>query len=178
VARLADRLVAVHEAMDVAGIPHAFGGAIALAYCTEEPRGTRDLDVNVFVPPADAERVLGALPVGVAFGDDDVTAIRRDGQARVWWDETPVDLFFDVHAFHRRAAETARSVPFEGTRIPVIDCVSLVVFKAFFNRTRDWADIEAMFEAGALEGDEALAWVSDLLGEDAPATQRLRSLVG
>jgi hypothetical protein len=46
---LAQRLLAVHAALDDAGLPHAFGGAIALAYCTLEPRGTRDIDVNVFI---------------------------------------------------------------------------------------------------------------------------------
>ncbi|MDQ1395101.1 MAG: hypothetical protein QOG64_360, partial [Acidimicrobiaceae bacterium] len=42
---LAERLLVVHAGLDGARIPHAFGGAIALAYCTEEPRGTRDIDV-------------------------------------------------------------------------------------------------------------------------------------
>jgi hypothetical protein len=48
---LAERLLEVHAALSEAKLAHAFGGAIALAYCTEEPRGTRDLDVNVFVSP-------------------------------------------------------------------------------------------------------------------------------
>ena len=47
---LGERLLAVHDALDGAGMPHAIGGAIALGYCVVEPRGTRDLDVNVFVP--------------------------------------------------------------------------------------------------------------------------------
>jgi len=59
---LGRRLLAIHDALESGAIPHAFGGAIALAYCTEEPRGTRDLDVNVFVPPSDAAQVLGLLP--------------------------------------------------------------------------------------------------------------------
>jgi hypothetical protein len=40
--RLDDRLAAEH-------VPHAFGGALALAYYTEDPRGTDDIDLNVFV---------------------------------------------------------------------------------------------------------------------------------
>ena len=32
----------------------------------------------------------------------------------------------------------------------------LAVFKAFFNRTKDWADIEAMIEAGSLDGDRVV----------------------
>ena len=59
---LGERLLAVHDSLTDAALPHAFGGAIALAYCTEEPRGTRDLDVNVFVDPLRAEEALSALP--------------------------------------------------------------------------------------------------------------------
>src|SRR6516162_5225835 len=101
---LADRLLAIHAALSDAGFPHAFGGAIALAYCTEEPRGTRDLDVNVFAEPNLAKQVLAALPARVAIRAADVRAAERDGQVRVWWEDTPVDIFLDVHRFHRRVA--------------------------------------------------------------------------
>src|SRR5207253_7611283 len=133
-----------------ARVPHAFGGAIALAYCTEEPRGTRDLDVNVFLPPTRAAGVLAALPAGTALRADDVVAAERDGQVRVWWDDTPVDVFFDVHDFHREVAAGVRLVPFAGAEIPVLGCVALVVFKALYSRTKDWADVEAVLEAGAV----------------------------
>ncbi len=33
---LAKRLLAIHDALSSARVPHAFGGAIALAYCTIE----------------------------------------------------------------------------------------------------------------------------------------------
>ena len=174
---LADRLLAVHAALDGAAVPHAFGGAIALAYCTEEPRGTRDLDVNVFVPPAEAGGVFAVMPEGVFVSEADLDAARREGQVRLWWEDTPLDIFFDVHAFHRFVSGRTRAVPFEGELIPVLDCVSLAVFKAFFNRTRDWADIEAMLEARALDCDETYEWVRDLLGERSPAAKRLRTLI-
>lgn len=174
---LAQRLVIVHRCLEAAGIPHAFGGAIALAYCVDEPRGTRDLDVNVFVEPSEADRVVAALPDGVACTDDDRALLARDGQVRLWWDETPVDLFFDVHDFHRTVAGRVRTVPFADTQVPVLDCVSLTVFKAFFNRGKDWVDIEAMVEAGALDGPTALDWVARLLGDDHPSCQRLAALV-
>ena len=45
---LIDLALRVHEHLDVAGIPHAFGGALALGYVAE-PRGTVDIDLNVFV---------------------------------------------------------------------------------------------------------------------------------
>ena len=45
--------------------------------------------------------MLAALPAEVVATDDDRQRIERDGQARLWWDDTPIDLFFDVHDFHR-----------------------------------------------------------------------------
>jgi hypothetical protein len=177
VSLLGQRLVAIHAALDRARVAHAFGGAIALAYCTQEPRGTRDIDVNVFVRPEDADHVLDVLPAEVAVSEADRRAIQRDGQVRLWWDETPVDLFFEVHEFHHQTATEVREVPFEGEMIPVLACHALAVFKAFFNRTRDWADIEAMLEARALDHDRLLGTLVRLLGPEDPATERARRLL-
>ena len=174
---LAERLVAIHDALTRADIPHAFGGAIALAYCTQEPRGTRDIDVNAFVGTDRADDVLDALPSGVIVTRADRSAARREGQVRVMWEDTPIDLFFDTHEYHRRTAEAVRDVPFEGTTIPVLDCESLIVFKAMFNRTRDWGDIEAILESGADDGRAALEQLRWLLGDTDSATLRLSKLI-
>ena len=174
--RLGQRLLAVHDALLAADFPHAFGGAIALAYCTHEPRGTRDLDVNVFAAPIRAREVLAALPAGVAVLGGDIRAAERDGQVRVWWEDTPLDVFLDVHRFHREVAAGVREVPFEGREIPVLGCTALVVFKALFDRTRDWADIEAVAEARAADLAQARRWVERVLGRGHPASQRLAAL--
>lgn len=161
---LADRLLAIHAGLG--NIPHAFGGAIALAYCTGEPRATIDLDINIFVSSNSIGGALGALPPEVKV----TTASRRElassGQTRAWWDNTPVDLFFNTHPFHEVVASRVRQVPFAGTTIPVLDCTSLAVFKAMFNRTKDWADLEAMAEAGQLDVVAVGAFLSDFLGDD------------
>lgn len=174
---LADRLLAVHGAFARASLPHAFGGAIALAYCTEEPRGTRDLDVNVFASQERAGEVLAALPAGTVVGEKDVDAARTLGQVRVWWEETPIDLFLDTIDFHREAARGVRGVPFEGQTIPVLGCDALVVFKVMFDRTRDWADIEAVVDAQPAAAAGALSSLTALIGPDEPPTRRLRSLL-
>jgi hypothetical protein len=174
---LAQRLLDIHDALSQAGLPHAFGGAIALAYCTEEPRGTRDLDVNVFVDPARAGEVAAALPGDVTVAETDIRALEGEGQVRVWWEDTPVDLFLDIHSFHEEVAKSVRLVPFEGRTIPVLDCTPLAVFKALFDRTKDWADIEEMAAAGAIDLPQAVAWVERLVGPDSPPVSRLRSLV-
>lgn len=174
---LAQRLLAVHTALDDVTLPHAFGGAIALAYCTHEPRGTRDIDVNIFVGVDRAGEVLDAMPLGVTVRRADRVTARRDGQVRVMWEDTPVDLFFDTHGFHREVAREVVAVPFEGTTIPVLGCEAVIVFKAMYNRTRDWADIEAILEAGAADGRSALDRLRTLLGGSDPAVARLAALV-
>jgi hypothetical protein len=170
---LAEKLVALHRALARARLPHAFGGAIALAYWTEEPRGTRDIDVNVFLPADRAERALAALPEGVEQPAGTAEAIAREGQIRLWWDDTPVDLFFDYDPIHEEAARNRRTVPFEGVRIPVLGPVELAVFKAMFDRTRDWADIEAMAARGTLDFESARAALGRMLPRDDARFERL-----
>lgn len=174
---LARRLLAVHDSLDEARVPHAFGGAIALAYCTEEPRGTRDIDVNVFVGPDRAAEVLSALPGGVAVPADAAITVRGEGQVRLWWEETPIDLFFDVHEFHFEVESQVREVPFSGAAIPILGCTALAVFKVVFNRTKDWADIEAMLEMEAVDSAELLGWVVRLFGSADSRLARLQQLL-
>ncbi len=174
---LADRVVAIAVALDRAGIAHAFGGALAYAYAVAEPRGTRDIDVNVFVLPAEARRVFEALPDGVAFTDDDVKSVERDEQVRLFWDETPVDLFFIAHDFHASVQRTTRRVPLLDHEIDVLDATHLTVCKVMFDRTKDWADIEEMCAAGTVDIEVATRWLTEILGPDDDRIQRLRGLV-
>ena len=173
---LADRLIAIHDALSQARLPHAFGGAIALAYCTEEPRGTRDLDVNVFVRPDLAKDVFTALPDGVAWGAAELARTEADGQIRLWWQDTPVDVFLNVHRFHDEVAKGVREVPFSGRVVPVLGCTALAVFKALLSRTKDCADIEEMVAMGEMSLDDALAWLVQIVGSDDPAVTRMRAL--
>ncbi len=174
------QVLELHEAFRRAGVPHGFGGAIALAYAVLEPRATDDVDVNVCAPVAEAPRVLRALPPSIPWGPDDLAVLGRDGQVRLRWQEerTALDLFFPQHPFHEEVAREIAEVPFAGTRIPVISPTHLAVFKALFNRPKDWLDIEAMLEAGALEADRVLAWLRHLLGPEDPQAARFAALAG
>jgi hypothetical protein len=174
---LTAKLFAIHDALAEDGLAHAFGGAIALAFCVEEPRGTRDLDVNVFTPAENAKRVLEALPAEIEVADDDLELIVREGQARLWWSGTPIDVFLNNHPFHEEVAEGVVWVPLEGRQVPVLDCASLVVFKSLFDRTKDWADIEAIAECTPAHIESGAAAVARLVGEDDETCQRLRSVL-
>jgi hypothetical protein len=173
---LVEMLFAIHDSLTEAGLPHAFGGAIALAYCVEEPRGTRDLDVNIFVDASEAESVLSSLPAEIRVRKKDITAVKRDGQARLDWDRTPIDVFLKNIPLHDAVAASVVWVRLEGRDVPVLDCASLAVFKAFFDRTKDWADLEAIAQATPEDIEEAAATIAELVAEDDPAVARLRSL--
>lgn len=58
----AELAVRIAQQLEGAGIPYAIGGAIAYGFWGN-PRGTRDLDVNLFVSAEHAERALDALLV-------------------------------------------------------------------------------------------------------------------
>jgi len=177
VSELVHKLFAIHDALAKAGLAHAFGGAIALAYCVNEPRGTRDLDVNIFTPADNAERALRALPAGVKVTEELIEAAQRDGQTRLKWAGTPIDVFLDNHPFHEAVAKGVVWVPLEDREVPVLGCASLVVFKALFDRTKDWADIEAVVECTPAHGEAAASALAELVGDDDPTLQRLRSVL-
>jgi hypothetical protein len=170
---LADRILALHRALEHAQLPHAFGGAIALAYWTSDPRATSDIDLNVFVAADDAAVALEALPPGVAKPDGTADTIARDGQVRLWWDDTPVDLFFDYVPVHADARRNRRTVVFAGASIPVLGPVELAVFKVMFDRTRDWADIEAMVAAQTLDATAVKAALGPMIGVEDERFARL-----
>jgi hypothetical protein len=173
---LVEKLLAIHRALKAHSLPHAFGGAIALAYCVEEPRGTRDLDVNIFVDAGDAARALKALPDGVRVSKDDIKTVKREGQTRLFWDGVPVDVFLNNLPLHEEVANGVLWVPLGGEQIPVLDCASLVVFKSLFNRARDWGDIEEVAEATPSDVEAAAKTLATLVGEDDSSYRRLAKI--
>jgi hypothetical protein len=166
VSGLSERMLAVHDALEAAGFPHSIGGAIALGYCTLEARATQDVDVNVFVDPSRTREVFDALPGEIAVTGLDLERAERDGQVRLRWEQTPIDLFFSVLPFHDDVARNVRHVPYGDRTIPVLSCTALAVFKAMFDRPRHWVDIEAMVEARSIDIEEARRWVVEMAGDD------------
>lgn len=169
---LSEKVLGIEATMQSARIPHAFGGAIALAYYAT-PRATIDIDVNVFVDARRADDVLAALR---RLGADAPTPserarLDRDGQARIRWGSTPIDLFFSYDAFHEACMERRRVFPFgEGESIHVLAAEDLIVFKAIFDRAKDWRDIAEI--AFALDVEDELdrarieSWLERIVGRD------------
>jgi hypothetical protein len=173
---LDEQIVAIERAFVAAGIPHAFGGAQALAYYGDV-RATHDISVNVFVPTSEAPRVLAALgELGAATANPGLpTLVARDGQVRVDWDGTPVDLFFAYDALHRSSLERRRRVDFHGDAIHILGPEDLITYKATFDREKDWRDIAGILYAcdEPLEFDYVRRWLGRI---DSPRGARLARL--
>lgn len=131
-------VAAVHQSLKEAGIPHAFGGAFALAYYGA-PRPTSDLDVNVFLPTQESE-------------------------LKFEWKGTPVHFFFSCDPLHEEMKRRIREVPFGDSTIPLVAPEHLVVRKRLQGRPKDQHDIERIAAAIDLDWEEIESWVRQLGG--------------
>jgi hypothetical protein len=174
---LSDKVVALDRALAKAKIPHAFGGALALAYYAE-PRATVDVDINVFAPPEEHEAVFAALsPLGVRRPADS-ERLMRDGQCRWRWDPNPVDLFFANDPIHAAMKRDVRKVPFGDVRIPILSPEHLIVCKVLFDRPKDWLDIEQILVTESdLDKGEIRSWLEKSTGPSDSTLARLEELL-
>lgn len=175
---LAPKIVSLHEMLDSAGVPHQFGGAIALIWY-RNPRATTDIDINLTLPPAAAAPVLHLLArLGVTITPADRDAIDRDGQVRLDWGGSYLDVFFATVALHFQMAERARMVRFGPLDIPILAPEHLIVCKVVFDRPKDWLDIEEMVRWGTeVDAAETLGWVGAFLGPGSEQYARLAGLL-
>ncbi len=177
---LPDELLRVHTALAEHDIPHAFGGAIALAFYGE-PRATRDLDINIALPPSEYPRVFAALEQLFALGNRDKAAreVIEIAQTRLYWGATIVDLFFADLPFHQSIAARVRTVPYAGSAIPIVSAEDLIVLKAAFNRPKDWVDIEQIVKIQRERLDAAYIrrWLAEFYAPDDEPPQRVAALL-
>lgn len=163
---LTAKIEQLHLALRAAALPHAFGGALALAFCIEEPRATKDIDLKVFIGVDRVDELIAALPAPVTVTEINRAQLAKEAQTRAWWDHTPVDLFLSNHPFHDHAEANRRTVAFAGVdALPVLACTDLAVFKAFFARPKDAVDVAAMVLAGAVDLAALEGTIEALLGE-------------
>lgn len=100
-----------------------------------------------------------------------------------FWDEVlesrpatgrpPWEPFEDGRA---EAAIWYRLERFGDMDLPFLSCVDLAVFKAFFNHTKDWADLEEMHQPGTLDVDRVLGILVWYVGPIDERIDRLRAL--
>jgi hypothetical protein len=162
---LPEKILAMHHNLAAAKIAHAFGGALALAYYAE-PRTTIDVDINLFIAPAEYAAVDAALsPLGAE--PLQARAVQRDGQVRSHWGRTPIDLFFAYDDLHQAMQRQTRIVPFGEDRLPILAPEHLLICKALFDRPKDWLDIEQILICTEdLDTKEIRSWLERAIEPD------------
>lgn len=135
--------VAVHDHLEAAGLPHAFGGALALGYVAE-PRGTVDIDVNVFVTAEEIGSIADAVgPLGYRrpLGGDAtaIAGIRFDHAVEPF----PLDVFVSLDDRYEEIARRVERHPFGrgDDLLPFLSAEDLCIFKLSFGRPQDWVDL-------------------------------------
>ena len=140
----------LHTHFDAQGIDHAFGGALALAYYIE-PRGTVDVDVNVFVPfQAGAPVVSGLGALGFSAERPAAEWLPAAGvRLHRPADQVRVDLFFSLDAGYDEVARRTKRFPFgdQAMMLPFLSAEDLALFKLSFGRDKDWVDLRSLVHA-------------------------------
>ena len=123
--------VEVSRILAGAGIEHALGGALALGFHAE-PRGTLDVDLNIFVDADAPGEALDALSDGgIAIERRAAIAIIASrGDLFLRHRGCRLDLFFNSIPFHARAASRTRTVNLLGARVPILSAEDLIVLQA------------------------------------------------
>lgn len=147
---IVDVVVEIHRGLAAAGCAHAFGGALALAHHAE-PRGTVDIDVNVFTDDGDGRVAIDALAVlGYELDSPDGSRLPIAGiRLRRSVDPFPVDLFPPLGPEYAEVAARVRWFPFgpDAVDLPFLSAEDLAVFKLSFGRDRDWVDLRSLCRA-------------------------------
>lgn len=163
------------ELLSRAGIPHAVGGAVAYGFWGN-PRGTRDLDLNIFVRADQVSRVLDVLVAGgVGFDREGaLRSARERGDARGYYEDLPVDVFFVSIPLHESAARRTVEVELLGRKIPILSAEDLIILKLLYFRGKDVVDVERMvaLQGARLDRDYVRRWLIDCVGEQDGRVQR------
>jgi hypothetical protein len=163
------------ERLTAAGCDYAFGGAIALGYCSE-PRGTVDVDVSLYLPVEDVTPTVNVLrQVGGKFEEEQVRrSLAEHGFCRIEFLGRRLDVFLPIAAIYEAARPRRKCVAMGGGEAYIWDAETLCVFKMMFFRRKDLADLDSVLRAqgAALDRD----WVEEqLLSMYGPRDPRIAS---
>lgn len=170
----------IADVLEAAQMPYAIGGALALAIAGV-PRGTADVDVNVFVSD---QRVTEICELLVALGVEvDIPgAMARaleDGMFVARWDGMRIDVFLPSIPFAHEAERTRlRVTAADGWSGWFLSAEALAVFKLLFFRGKDIVDLERLVAVRAdIDAGYIRKWLVDMMGEDDDRTRRWDAIV-
>jgi hypothetical protein len=170
----ADAAQRIADALQGAGVSHAIGGALALAIAGV-PRGTADVDVNVFVTEERVPSVIALLAgLGIEIPAAAEEQARQRGMFVGRWDGMRIGVFLPSIPFAFEAERTRVRVTDEsGWSGWFLSAEALAVFKLLFFRGKDQVDLERLV-AVRPELDTAYVrrQIVDMMGEDDDRTRR------
>lgn len=160
--------IRIGRAFETHAVPHALGGALAYGQYGI-PRATNDVDVNVFVEPAELHRVFTALRTLGIFIDEGQAhaAHEREGLIVLRWGPYRVDVFTRSIPFSDEAGRTRVRHRIDGEEVWFLSAEALCVFKLLFFRGKDVVDLERLVavHGDALDAAYVRHQVVDMMGE-------------
>jgi hypothetical protein len=172
----------VADVLERRGLPYAIGGAIALGFYAA-PRATIDVDVNIFVPPAERlHEILAALAeVGFSPHDDPAVLERNaisEGQFRGTVEGLRLDVFVPAIPYYAELMNRRREASLLGRPIWILDAADLVVLKMMFFRRKDLADVESILRNLGPDLDRRFVHgkLTDLVGSEDERIEALASI--
>ncbi len=164
------------RALEAAGIDHAIGGALALGV-HGVPRGTLDVDLNVFVPDERLDAVFDVLrETGVTLDPEAArNAARQQGMFVGHFEGTRIDVFVPSIPFSDEAGRTrVRLAAPDGGHDWFLSAEALAVFKLLFARPKDFVDLERLVavQGAALDHAWVRRWIVEMMGDEDLRVQR------
>ncbi len=163
-------LLAKH--LERAGIPHAFGGPLALAYYTV-PELPYSVELWVFEPASRTGRALAALEkAGVAHDRrGTMQRLQSTGEASLEWGLVPIRVHCTADAFHDACRARVREVPFGEQTLRILSAEDLIVLATLRGRVGNQGvlpptELERLLFAriGDLDLEYVRDWLDRILG--------------
>jgi len=150
------------RALDERKTEYALGGAIALGFWAQ-PRGTMDVDLNLFMAKDKHSEVIWELQdIGCdVSATKAVASLREHGFCRATFASWRVDVFIPTIPFYEQAKARRKRVYLGDQQVTVLDAESLAVFKMMFFRPQDIVDLREILRIQGPAFDRS--WVRDQL---------------
>lgn len=165
--------LALAEAFERHEVPYALGGALAYGQYGI-PRATKDVDVNVFLEPAELAPALAALTeLDVELPSNPEADAEREGLVVGHWGGYRIDVFTPSIPFSREAERTRRHFRFGARGAWFLSAEALCVFKLLFFRGKDIVDLERLVAVMGAELDSTYVRrnIAQMMGEDDERTR-------
>ena len=154
-------------ALESARVPYAIGGAIALG-AWSDPRGTHDVDLNLFVDHPGVDAALDVLcAAGLSIDRGAARAADEAGDVLVGsCGGLRVDVFTPSIPFAWEAMSTRRRLKGPSGEAWYLSAEAIAIFKLLFFRGKDLLDVEKLV---AVQGDDldrayVRRWIVEMMG--------------